>query len=397
MKVIGENEVKFQLKESTGPQGPAGPQGPKGDKGDRGEPGPRGLTGATGPKGEKGEKGERGATGAMGPQGPAGTKGAKGDTGATGPAGANGKDYVLTEADKQEIARMVEVPGGVGAAIDDTTPSTTTTYSSQKIEDELSALNQAKANNDDLAAVAKSGSYDDLTNKPEIPTVPTTLPNPNKLILSGAVTAEYDGSAPVSVEIPAGGSGSYTLPVASPATLGGVKPVAKTDEMTQEVGVDAEGKLFTAAGAGGGGTGGGEETVKFELLAELQGDGESASFSQDVDIVKKGLYTMQFEVKGADTVNTGDTVYAKFGGVGVWGAGYRSYGFATTNNQYGTKGCVMLFMTNGQGKACLVAQGGSGNGAPGMGEFDVQNKVSLYSQGSKAVYTGASMRLWRVV
>lgn len=149
MKIVGENEVKIQLKESTGPMGPAGPQGPKGDKGDRGEPGPRGLTGltgATGPKGDKGDKGDKGATGAVGPQGPAGPKGDKGDTGATGPAGANGKDYVLTEADKQEIAGMVEVPGGVGAAIDDTTPSTTTTYSSQKIEDELSALNEAIAN-----------------------------------------------------------------------------------------------------------------------------------------------------------------------------------------------------------------------------------------------------------
>ena len=154
MKVIGENEVKFQLKESTGPMGPAGPQGPKGDKGDRGEPGPRGLTGltgATGPKGDKGDKGDKGATGAVGPQGPAGPKGEKGDTGATGPAGANGKDYVLTEADKQEIAGMVEVPGGVGAAIDDTTPSTTTTYSSQKIEDELSALNEA------IDALGKTG------------------------------------------------------------------------------------------------------------------------------------------------------------------------------------------------------------------------------------------------
>ena len=111
---------------------------------------------------------------------------------------------------------MVEVPGGVGAAIDDTTPSTTTTYSSQKIESELTALNEAnaaqdteiakKANDAELAKVAKSGSYTDLTNKPTIPTVPTTLPNPNKLILSGAVTAEYDGSSEVSVEIPAGGS-----------------------------------------------------------------------------------------------------------------------------------------------------------------------------------------------
>ena len=215
MKVIGENEVKIQLKESTGPMGPAGPQGPKGDKGDRGEPGPRGLTGATGatgPKGDKGERGETGATGAVGPQGPAGPKGDKGDTGATGPAGANGKDYVLTEADKQEIAGMVEVPGGVGAAIDDTTPSTTTTYSSQKIEGELSALNQAnatqdteiakKANDAELAKVAKSGSYNDLTNKPTIPTVPSTLPNPNALTFTGAVNETYDGSAARSVAIP---------------------------------------------------------------------------------------------------------------------------------------------------------------------------------------------------
>lgn len=216
MKVIGENEVKFQLKESTGPMGPAGPQGPKGDKGDRGEPGPRGLTGltgATGPKGDKGDTGEQGPQGIQGEQGPQGEKGEKGDTGATGPAGANGKDYVLTEADKQEIAGMVEVPGGVGAAIDDTTPSATTTYSSQKIEDELSALNEAnaaqdteiakKANDAELAPVAKSGSYTDLTNKPTIPTVPSSLPNPNKLKLTGAVTAEYDGSSEVSVEIPA--------------------------------------------------------------------------------------------------------------------------------------------------------------------------------------------------
>lgn len=253
MKVIGEHEVKIQLKSSTGPMGPAGPQGPKGDKGDRGETGPRGLTGATGPKGDKGDKGERGekgATGAVGPQGPAGPQGEKGDTGATGPqgpAGADGKDYLLTEADKQEIAGMVEGTVG-GAAIDDTTPSTTTTYSSQKIEDELSALNEAKAaqdteiakkvNDADLAKVAKSGSYTDLTNKPTIPTVPSALPNPNtltftgavnetydgsaaksvsipavpeslknpnKLAFTGAVTAEYDGSAPVSVEIPSGG------------------------------------------------------------------------------------------------------------------------------------------------------------------------------------------------
>lgn len=39
---------------------------------------------------------------------------------------------------------------------------------------------------------------------------------------------------------------AYTLPVASATTLGGVKPSAKTDAMTQDVGIDASGKLYTA-------------------------------------------------------------------------------------------------------------------------------------------------------
>ena len=43
----------------------------------------------------------------------------------------------------------------------------------------------------------------------------------------------------------------YTLPIAGPSQLGGVQPEAKTDAMTQAVGVDASGALFTAPGANG--------------------------------------------------------------------------------------------------------------------------------------------------
>ena len=89
------------------------------------------------------------------------------------------------------------------------------------LKNDISALNEAnaqqdteiakKANDADLAAVAKSGSYNDLTNKPTIPS-------------------------------------AYTLPTASASVLGGVKPVAKTDEMTQAVGVDAQGGLWALPG-----------------------------------------------------------------------------------------------------------------------------------------------------
>ena len=45
------------------------------------------------------------------------------------------------------------------------------------------------------------------------------------------------------------------IPIATSTTLGGVKPVAKTSDMTQSVGVDANGALYTAPGGGGTGSG----------------------------------------------------------------------------------------------------------------------------------------------
>lgn len=151
-----------------------------------------------GEKGEKGDRGERGLQGPAGPQGPQGEQGPRGEQGPQGPAGPAGSDS--------------------GAGIDDTTPSTVTTYSSSHIDALINAQKEAnaqqdtaiakKANDADLAAVAKSGSYNDLNNKPTIPTVPTALKNPNALTFKGAVSASYDGSAPVEVTIPEGGGGS---------------------------------------------------------------------------------------------------------------------------------------------------------------------------------------------
>lgn len=167
-------------KGDTGNAGPTGPQGPKGDKGDKGEAftysdftpeqlgalvgpaGPKGDAGAQGPKGDAGPAGEVGAAGKDGytphiggngnwyigntdtgikAQGENGVgitnitertiygvkvlyialsdgteKGFTIPAGPKGDPGKDGDDYVLTEADKQEIAEMaaelVNVPGG---------------------------------------------------------------------------------------------------------------------------------------------------------------------------------------------------------------------------------------------------------------------------------------------
>ena len=91
------NEQVNAIELTPGPQGLQGEQGPQGE---RGPEGPQGLQGKQGPQGERG------------PEGPAGPKGEDGRTPVKGVDYFDGKDYVLTDADKQEIAGMVEVPGG---------------------------------------------------------------------------------------------------------------------------------------------------------------------------------------------------------------------------------------------------------------------------------------------
>lgn len=51
-----------------------------------------------------------------------------------------------------------------------------------------------------------SGNYEDLTGKPTIPTVPTTLPNPNALTITyGGTSHTYDGSEALAITIETGG------------------------------------------------------------------------------------------------------------------------------------------------------------------------------------------------
>lgn len=73
--------------------------------------------------------------------------------------------------------------------------------------------------------------------------------------------------------LPTGGGNPYTLPVATASTLGGVQPVAKTSAMTQEVGVDSTGRLYTApsSGVGAGGADGFSPTATDCITPEMYG------------------------------------------------------------------------------------------------------------------------------
>ena len=90
------------------------------------------------------------------------------------------------------------------------------------------------------------------------------------------------------------GGASYTLPTASPTVLGGVQPVAKTDAMTQAVGVDAAGALWTAAGG----------ADKWELITELTVEEEIKQIVFNGFSLKKCLICTKIIGTATNTVNT---------------------------------------------------------------------------------------------
>lgn len=191
-----QETVKLQVESVRGEQGPQGPQGERGPQGEKGEKGDTGATGATGPQGEKGDTG---ATGAVGPQGP------------EGPAGADG------------------APGAKGDKGD---PFTYADFTAEQ----LAALKGDKGDKGDPGEQGPQGEKGDTgATGPQGP--------------QGATGA----TGPQGPQGEPGPAGSIdNLPIASATQLGGVKPAAKTDEMTQAVGVDESGGLWALPGSGGG-------------------------------------------------------------------------------------------------------------------------------------------------
>lgn len=234
-KASGEFDGPQGEKGETGERGPQGEKGEKGDKGDTGEQGPQGergiqgLTGPTGatgpqgPQGPRGERGERGATGLTGPQGPRGLQGEKGATGPMGPQGPAGKDgadgqpadvfVVLNNVGEGLSATPEEIDAAVadGKAIllerDGVTYSyhgkvNSTIDSSVRVHAFYGAFERRNGRD-----FQKQVEYNPNGTETLVRSLPILTPNPYKLKLTGAVSAEYDGTKEITVNIPEGGTG----------------------------------------------------------------------------------------------------------------------------------------------------------------------------------------------
>lgn len=202
----------------------------RGEQGVKGDTGPQGLQGIQGVQGPQGERGPAGADGATGPQGPVGPKG---DTGDTGPAGQSAYAYAVdggytgTETEFAEKLAQEQLTG------------TTNELTPTQVYEAVSAGVPVKVQYFDYTfgwlsytnfAIAETINvigantiaylngtnilgelFGDKTNNSwsfitttlaEKTDIPTTLPNPNAITFTGAVTGSYNGSAPMSVNIP---------------------------------------------------------------------------------------------------------------------------------------------------------------------------------------------------
>ena len=184
----------------------------------------------------------RGATGPQGPKGDTGNAGPQGPKGDTGTAGADGKSayayavesgYTGTETEFAKKlasgALIVHVTDNNGTLSADKTyieirdaifagTTVLVVYDGSalpfiQIYDALyfGTIQCASADATNPATVAtlviKITSNDEVNDISDYIDIPKTLPNPNAITFTGAVTGSYDGSAPLSVEIPQGGGG----------------------------------------------------------------------------------------------------------------------------------------------------------------------------------------------
>lgn len=181
--------------------GERGERGPQGERGERGE---QGVQGVPGIQGEKGDRGEQGIQGERGPQGVPGERGATGATGATGPAGPAGSDGAdgfspIATVTKSGNTATITITDKNGTTTASVTEPTKTSDLTNDGADGTSTYIEA----DELATVATSGSYNDLTDKPTIPTVNNaTLTIQKNGTTVNTFTANASSNATANITVP---------------------------------------------------------------------------------------------------------------------------------------------------------------------------------------------------
>lgn len=172
-------------------------------------------------------------------------------------------------------------------------------------------------------------------------------------------------------------------------------PDNKTDDMTQSVGMDTDGKLWTAPGGGG-------SSFAPTLVASLVADGTTSSIMQNIDIVYPAIYTVSIYAKAiADMDNAGQTIFALFGGKTQFEAGVSVRSIKTVSNTFTIQMVALTFALDAEKKIRTI--GKAENNADSLTNWDnyaeggtlTSNAILMYSSTNKIIPAGFKCDVWR--
>lgn len=321
--VSAAGEISWERSKSTTAPAAESIKGPKGDQGAKGETGAKGDTGAqgpTGPQGPAGPRGETGAKGETGPQGPA------------GPAGPAGSDASVTKASITAALgyRPADAPGALICTITgsgtDASP-----YACDKTTAEIDAAIQAGKTvqaklegfyyplvaRTGVQSCAFAGAYKASS------TVRTIIVTQNGTVMVRSINMENAANKTTALSA---SSTNTQYPGAKAVWDAIPHPEAKTDAMTQAVGKDADGKLWTAPGGGGGSSG-------IELVYTWTADGTTMSAINDLTIEPGKLYFCETIVPNNGDLTTNVTTPVVTVYVGTAGNTYTGMRVAQVTGQ----------------------------------------------------------------
>lgn len=390
--VSAAGEISWERSKSTTAPAAESIKGPKGDQGAKGDTGAKGETGAQGPKGEPGAKGDQGETGPQGPQG---------ETGPQGPAGPAGSDASVTK--DNVVAALGYTPADApGALICTITGSGTdaSPYACDKTTAEIDAAIQAGKTvqaklegfyyplvaRTGVQSCAFAGAYKASS------TVRTIIVTQNGTVMVRSINMENAANKTTALSA---SSTNTQYPGAKAVWDAIPHPEAKTDAMTQAVGKDADGKLWTAPGGGGGG-------FAPTLVASLVADGTTASIMQNIDIAYPAIYTVSIHAKSiADTDNAGQTIFALFGGKTQFEQGVSVRSIKTVSNTFTIQMVALTFALDAEKKIRTI--GKAENNADSLTNWDnyaeggtlTSNAILMYSSTNKIIPAGFKCDVWR--
>lgn len=389
--VSAAGEISWERSKSTTAPAAESIKGPKGDQGAKGDTGAKGETGAQGPKGEPGAKGDQGETGPQGPQG---------ETGPQGPAGPAGSDASVTK--DNVVAALGYTPADApGALICTITGSGTdaSPYACDKTTAEIDAAIQAGKTvqaklegfyyplvaRTGVQSCAFAGAYKASS------TVRTIIVTQNGTVMVRSINMENAANKTTALSA---SSTNTQYPGAKAVWDAIPHPEAKTDAMTQAVGKDADGKLWTAPGGGGG--------FAPTLVASLVADGTTASIMQNIDIAYPAIYTVSIHAKSiADTDNAGQTIFALFGGKTQFEQGVSVRSIKTVSNTFTIQMVALTFALDAEKKIRTI--GKAENNADSLTNWDnyaeggtlTSNAILMYSSTNKIIPAGFKCDVWR--